>query len=58
MVLTVIDKEVDKFADKDSRRIFIGGESQGCVMSLAAFLRYNKTTPLGGLMGHIGVNLL
>ena len=47
-----------KFPDQSSRRIFLGGNSQGNMLGLAAFLRYKGPTPLGGYAGIIGINAL
>jgi len=49
-MLKLIDTEINKYPDKDSRRVFISGFSQGCFTSSAIFLRYTGKTPLGGVM--------
>ena len=40
LLLELIEEERNKFEDKDPARVFIGGFSQGCMVSLAAFLKY------------------
>ena len=40
LLLSMIEEERQKFADKDASRVFVGGFSQGCMVSLAAFLKY------------------
>ena len=39
-----------KVKDKDSRRIFIGGDSIGSSLSLATFMRYTRAKNLGGVI--------
>jgi len=51
-------KEINKFEDKDPRRVFLGGFSQGCLVALAAFLKLPKDTPLGGVFGLSGLQAL
>ena len=46
----VIDQEIRELGD--SRKIIIGGISQGCAMALYAGLSYHK--PLGGIVGIAG----
>ena len=56
--MDLIEEERQKFEDKSSRRIFLGGNSQGNMLGLATFLRYSGPTPLGGYAGIIGMNAL
>lgn len=58
LLLNIVDQEMDKLPDKSSKRIFIGGFSQGCMVSLAAFMRYKGTEPLGGVLGLSGMQAL
>ena len=58
MVLKLIKEETTKFADRDPRRVFIGGFSQGCMVSLAAFLKYTGPEPFGGILGLSGMQAL
>ena len=53
-LLEWVQEEADRFEDKDTSRVFIGGFSQGCMTALAAFLRYKGITPLGGVIGLSG----
>ena len=46
----IIDQEIKELGD--SRKIIIGGISQGCAMALYAGLSYHK--PLGGIVGIAG----
>ena len=41
--------------DDDPGRIFIGGYSQGCIVALAALLKYKGDLPLGGVIGLSGL---
>lgn len=43
------------FLGNDMSKIFIGGHSQGCIISLAAFLKYQGQSNLGGVLGLSGV---
>ena len=56
LLLTIIDQELEILGD--TRRIIIGGMSQGCIVSLAAFLSYTKPTPLGGVLAMSGIQSL
>ena len=58
MILNLVEEEKQKVPNEDSSRIFIGGASQGCLLTNAAFLRYNKTAPLGGIACIIGLQPL
>ena len=40
----------------DTKNVFIGGFSQGCALSIATFLKYDKL--LGGVLGLSGMNAL
>lgn len=50
-IKAVIDEEVEALGG-DSKRVIIGGFSQGCGMSLHTGLEYEK--PLGGIIGYSG----
>ena len=39
MFSKVIQDEISKFGDKDSKRVFIGGFSQGAMLAAAIYLR-------------------
>ena len=58
MFNTLIETERQTLPDKDSRRIYIGGHSQGAMTSLSIFLRYPGTTPLGGVIIESGMMVL
>lgn len=46
----MIQEEVNRFPDKDPKRIFLMGFSQGCALNLATFMRYSQPKPLGGIV--------
>jgi len=48
--IKLIDSEIEKLKDKDPRRIFIGGFSQGGAMSLATLMRWKGKKNLGGII--------
>ena len=58
LVLKMVDEEKERFPDKDVSRIYIGGFSQGCMVSLAAFLMHKGPKPLGGVVGLSGMQAL
>ena len=49
-LIKLIDSEIEKLKDKDPRRIFIGGFSQGGAMSLATLMRWKGKKNLGGII--------
>ena len=49
-----MDKEAEILGN-DPGRIFIGGASQGTMVSIAAFLKYKGPKHLGGVIGLIGM---
>ena len=49
-----MDKEAKLLGD-DPGRVFIGGSSQGTMVSIAAFLKYKGPKHLGGVIGLIGM---
>jgi predicted esterase len=49
-LIKLIDSEIEKVKDKDPRRIFIGGFSQGGAMSLATLMRWKGKKNLGGII--------
>lgn len=53
-ILRLIEKEAEHL-NNDTTKIFLGGVSQGCMVSLAAFLRYNGPQRLGGIIGLNGM---
>ena len=57
-ILKIIDQEINKFHDRDPRRIFLGGVGQGADQAIATFLRYKGKAPLGGLISIFGQNPL
>ena len=54
-LLRLIYDEVKKLPDRNSRRIFIGGFGEGCMVALAALIKNNLEFPIGGLIGLSGV---
>lgn len=46
----LIETERLNLPNQDSRRIYIGGMSQGALSTIDILLRYNGTTPLGGVV--------
>jgi len=54
----MIEEERLKLPDQDPSRIFIGGFSQGCMVALAAFIKYQGTKPFGGFLGLSGMQAL
>ena len=58
VLLRIVEVEKELLPDKDPSRIFIGGFSQGCMVSLAAFLKYSGTKRLGGVLGLSGMQAL
>ena len=58
MANSVIEQERMKLPNQDAGRIFVGGMSQGALTSLACLLRYNGTTPLGGVVIESGTMVL
>lgn len=48
MILKIAQQEADTLGDPS--KVFIGGFSQGSVVTLAAFLHYKGTKPLGGFI--------
>lgn len=48
--LKLLDQEIDLYDDKNSKRVFMGGFSQGCFTSTATLVRYNKPKPIGGII--------
>ena len=56
--MALAKKEAELFEDKDTSRIFIGGFSQGCMVSLAAFLSWDLPTRLGGVLGLSGMQAM
>ena len=55
LVLKIVEEEKERFPDKDLSRIYIGGFSQGCMVSLAAFLMHQGPKQLGGVVGLSGM---
>ena len=53
-LLRIIDEEA-KVLGGDTTKIFIGGFSQGCMVSIAAFLKYKGLKRLGGVIGLSGM---
>ena len=49
-LIKLIKNEIEKFKDKDPRRIFIGGFSQGGAMSLATLMKWKGNKNLGGII--------
>ena len=58
LLLGLVEEEKQKLADKDTGRIYIGGFSQGCMVSLAAYLMHQGPQPLGGIVGLSGMQAL
>ncbi len=55
-IISLIEEEILKLPHglQDSKNIFIGGFSQGGMLSLCSFLRFDK--PLGGVICLSGIN--
>ena len=51
----LIRKEAERFADRDTRRILIGGFSQGSMVSSSVLLRWTGPQPLGGVVLESGL---
>ena len=58
LVLNLVDLEKQKFEDQNESRIYIAGFSQGCMITLAAYLMHKGPSPLGGIIGFGGVQVL
>jgi len=58
MANILIENERLDLPNQDSRRIYIGGMSQGALSSIDILLRYNGTTPLGGVVIESGTMTL
>ena len=54
MILNLIEMEKLKLPNQDPSRIFVGGFAEGAVTALAAYLRYDDTSPLGGVFALSG----
>ena len=54
-LLRLIYDETKKLPNRDSRRIFIGGFGEGCMVALAALFKNNLEFPIGGLIGLSGI---
>lgn len=52
-MLSLIEKEAELLKG-ETKKIFIGGFSEGATVSLAAFLKYKGEKPLGGVIGLSG----
>ena len=50
-LIKLIEKEAEEV--RSTKNVFIGGFSQGAILSLATFLRYDKS--LGGVVGLSGI---
>ena len=50
MFQRLIRKEAAKYHDNDTRRIVIGGMSQGSMVSSSILLRWTGPKPLGGVV--------
>ena len=55
IVKSVIDLEVEKLGG-DSSKVYVGGFSQGCALSIATMLFYPKV--LGAMIGLSGMNAI
>ena len=55
LLLQMVEEERQLLPDQDPSRVFIGGFSQGCMVSLAAYLKYAGSKPLGGVIGLSGI---
>ena len=56
-MLKLVDEEA-KLLGNDPSKVFIGGLSQGCMVSLATFLKYKGQKRLGGVIGLSGMQAL
>jgi predicted esterase len=56
MVLNLAKDEAEKLGNKkDFSKIFVGGFSQGCMVSLATLHLHDGPTPFGGIIGLSGL---
>ena len=53
-IFDILDEEI-KILENDSKRVLIGGISQGCAMALYCGLSYDR--PLGGIFGLSGFHI-
>ena len=58
LVLNLVDLEKQKFEDQNISRIYLAGFSQGCMITLAAYLMHQGPSPLGGVIGLGGNQVL
>ena len=59
LLVQLVLKEIGKFPDQDPRRVFLGGFSQGAIVTLAAFLKLPRNiTSLGGVFGLSGLQAM
>lgn len=54
----IMDQEKEKLPNKDMGRMFIGGFSQGAAIALASHIQQKGSTPLGGVIGLNGFQIL
>ena len=54
----LIEQESKSVPDQDVSRIFIGGFSQGAMVSLATLISWKGTKPLGGVVALSGFQVL
>ena len=52
----LMEVELEYYFDKNPKRIFLGGITNGASIALATYLRYNREKPLGGVMSLYGIN--
>ena len=58
MIMKTINSEIEQLPNKDSKRLLVGGFSQGCYMANAILVTYPGPDPLGGVFcasGMIGL---
>ena len=54
-LIDLVNQEAQLFEDKDVKRVFIGGFSQGSCVSAAAYHRYSGPSSLGGVICLSGI---
>ena len=57
-ILDLVEEEIKLLPNQDPSRIFIGGFSQGCGMTMAAYHLYKGSSPIGGFFGLCGLQVL
>jgi len=51
-------EEANMSYNKNIKKVFLGGNAEGCMVVLAAFMRYEGTMQIGGILGLNGFQAL